>query len=103
MPEIEPALIHWRGSGVSLFIDCQSDGLPRISYWGADLGPLEVEDLASVALASLPQQGSNQTDARVEVSVLPEQSRGSMGTPGLSGHRDAGAWSTTSIRSTIEI
>ena len=93
MPEVEPALIHWRGSGVSLLIDCQSDGLPRISYWGADLGPLTHGDLAAVSLAGVPQQGSNQTDALVDVSVLPEQSRGWMGTPGLSGHRDAGAWS----------
>lgn len=94
MPEIEPALIHWRGCGVSVLIDCHGDGLPRILYWGADLGSLEDEDLASVALAGLPQQGSNQTDARVEVSILPEQSRGWMGTPGLSGHRDTGAWSS---------
>src|SRR5665811_1089910 len=94
MPDVEPALIHWRGCGVSVLIDCQGDGLPRILYWGADLGPLQDHDLASVALASLPHQGSNQTDARVEVSVLPEQSRGWMGTPGLSGHRDTGAWSS---------
>lgn len=94
MSEIEPALIHWRGSGVSVLIDCHGDGLPRIPYWGADLGPLTGEDLESVALAGLPQQGSNQTDDRVEVSVLPEQSRGWMGTPGLSGHRDSGAWSS---------
>ena len=93
MPDVEPALIHWRGCGVSVLIDCQGDGLPRILYWGADLGPLQDHDLASVALASLPHQGSNQTDARVEVSVLPEQSRGWMGTPGLSGHRDTGPWS----------
>jgi len=93
MPDVEPALIHWRGSGVSVLIDCQGDGLPRIPYWGVDLGPLTGEDLASVALASLPHQGSNQTDDRVEVSVLPEQSRGWMGTPGLTGHRDGGAWS----------
>jgi alpha-galactosidase len=93
MPEIEPALIHWRSSGVSVLIDCHGDGLPRIPYWGADLGPLADGDLVAVSLAGLPQQGSNQTDARVEVSVLPEQSRGWMGTPGLSGHREAGAWS----------
>ena len=34
MPEIEPALIHWRGCGVSVLIDCHGDGLPRILYWG---------------------------------------------------------------------
>jgi hypothetical protein len=82
MPDVEPALIHWRGCGVSVLINCHGDGLPRILYCGLDLGPLADEDLASVALASLPQQWSNQTDARVEVSVLPEQSRGWMGTPG---------------------
>jgi alpha-galactosidase len=81
MPDVEPALIHWRGCGVSVLIDCQGDGLPRILYWGADLGSLADEDLVSVALASLPHQGSNQANARVDVSVLPEQSRGWMGTP----------------------
>ncbi|MGV8910363.1 MAG: hypothetical protein ACOH1Y_15380, partial [Propionicimonas sp.] len=71
MPDIALALIHWRGSGVSVLVDCGGGGLPRIPYWGADLGPLTDEDLESVALAGLPQQGSNQTDDRVEVSILP--------------------------------
>ena len=57
MPDVEPALIHWRGSGVSVLIDCQGDGLPRIPYWGADLGPLTGEDLVSVALAVCRNRG----------------------------------------------
>src|ERR1035437_3225969 len=93
MPDVEPALIHWRGCGVSVLIDCHGDGLPRILYWGADLGPLQDHDLASVALASLPHQGSNQTDARGDVRVRPERSRGGRDAPGVSGHRDAGPWS----------
>ncbi len=64
MPEIEPALIHWRGCGVSVLIDCHGDGLPRILYWGADLGSLEDEDLASVWLDPCCGRPANATATR---------------------------------------
>jgi alpha-galactosidase len=86
--------VHRRAAGVSLVLDCAGEGLPRVLYWGADLGELPDEELAALALASVPQYGVNAIDAVVPVSVLPEQSVGWLGTPGVSGHRDGAAFST---------
>jgi len=102
LSDVEPALVYWRTSGVCVLIDCHGHGLPRILYWGADLGDLADEDLASMALAAVPQRVPAQTDDLVEVSILPEQSRGWMGTPGLTGHRDGGAWSPRFVTRHLE-
>ncbi|MGM0386519.1 MAG: alpha-galactosidase, partial [Actinomycetota bacterium] len=79
-------IVHFRRAGISLLMDVSS--LPRVVYWGGDLGDLDEEELAAVALALTPQVGSAVLDQLVPVSVVPEQSKGWLGTPGLSGHRD---------------
>jgi alpha-galactosidase len=85
---------HWRAGGVSLVLDCSGPLLPRVLHWGADLGESAEPELAGLALAATPQQVSNNIDEVVPVSVLPEQSVGWVGTPGLTGHRDGTAFST---------
>ncbi|MBB2948883.1 alpha-galactosidase [Actinoplanes lutulentus] len=84
-------LLHWRAGGVSLVLDHTGPRLPRILHWGADIGDL---DPAPLKLASIPQPVSNTIDEAVPVSLLPEQSAGWTGTPGLTGHRDGRAFST---------
>ncbi|MEV6304212.1 alpha-galactosidase [Actinoplanes sp. NPDC051861] len=84
-------LLHWRADGVSLVLDCGGPRLPRVLHWGADLGDAGI---AALALTGIPQPVSNSLDAVVPVSVLPEQSAGWLGTPGLTGHRDGTAFST---------
>jgi alpha-galactosidase len=84
-------LLYWRAAGVGVVIDCAGPLLPRVLHWGADLGEA---DLADLARAVTPQQVSNNVDDVVPVSVLPEQSVGWVGTPGVTGHRDGAAFST---------
>jgi len=84
-------MLHWRADGVSLVLDCSGPLLPRVVHWGADLGSVSLQDLA---LAGVPQLVSNGLDEVVPVSVLPEQSAGWVGTPGLTGHREGAAFST---------
>lgn len=56
-------------------------------HWGADLGELDRTELDHLRLSLAPQVVSSVLDVPVPVSVLPEQSVGWLGTPGLSGHR----------------
>ena len=86
--------LHWRAGGVSLVLDCSGPLLPRVLHWGADLAHRSAEELAGLAVAATPQQVSNNVDDIVPISVLPEQSVGWIGTPGLTGHRDGAAFST---------
>ena len=85
-------LLHWRAAGVSVVLDRTGPLLPRVLHWGADLGDANLADLV---LAVTPQQVSNNVDDVVPVSVLPEQSVGWIGTPGVTGHRDGAAFSTS--------
>ncbi|MFI9815397.1 alpha-galactosidase [Saccharothrix variisporea] len=82
---------HLRAAGVSLVLDHRGGTLPRVLHWGADLGPV---DLDSLALATAPQPVGYSADGPVEVAVLPEQSAGWLGTPGLVGNRAGRAFST---------
>src|SRR6266540_297356 len=86
--------LHWRSAGVSLVLDCSGPLLPRVLYWGADLFDRAAGELAGLAVAATPQLVSNNIDEVVPFSVLPEQSVGWIGTPGLTGHRDGAAFST---------
>ncbi|MGP3950768.1 alpha-galactosidase [Streptomyces sp. 7N604] len=89
-----PRLLHLRSSGTSLVLDCAGDLLPRVVHWGADLGELTDGALAALVAAGAPQIVNSTLDVPVPVSVLPEQSAGWLGTPGLSGHREGGDFST---------
>jgi alpha-galactosidase len=75
---------------VSLVLDTRGPRLPAVVHWGAALGEVSPDDLA---LAAEPQPIGFSIDGPVRVSMLPEQSAGWLGTPGLSGHRDGRAWS----------
>lgn len=92
-------LVHFRSGGTSLVLDCSGPRLPRVLHWGADLGDLDADtpggggDLVSLATASVAELGTSVPDVQVPVSVLPEQSAGWLGTPGLSGHREGADFS----------
>ena len=88
------ALVHLRADGVSVVVDTSGSRLPRIVHWGRDLGELSAADLAQVRLATRPQPIGYSVDGPVDVAVLPEQSAGWTGTPGLTGHRDGASFST---------
>ncbi|MFE8005973.1 alpha-galactosidase [Streptomyces sp. NPDC057418] len=94
-----PRFLHFRAGGTSLVLDCSGPRLPRVLHWGADLGDVEGDapggtgDLASLAAAGVAELGTSVPDVPVPVSVLPEQSAGWLGTPGLSGHREGADFS----------
>ncbi|MDG9706138.1 alpha-galactosidase [Streptomyces sp. DH37] len=85
---------HLRAAGVSLVLDLTGGTLPRVLHWGADLGALGPGDLDALRLARAPQPIGFSVDGPVEVSVLPEQSAGWLGTPGLVGNRGGRDFST---------
>lgn len=94
MARPRPDHLQLRAGGVSLILDCTGSTLPRVLHWGADLGDLDPGEIADLRRASEPPTVSGQADVVVPVSLLPEQSAGWLGTPGLSGHRSGADFST---------
>jgi alpha-galactosidase len=92
-----PTVVHLRASGVSLALDLSGGGLPRVLHWGADLGRLSGAQLDDLRLTSRPQAIGYSVDSAVEVAVLPEQSAGWLGTPGLVGNRGGRDFSTAFV------
>jgi alpha-galactosidase len=86
-------VLHLRASGVSLVLDLAA-GLPRVLHWGADLGDLTRDALAALRLAACSAPAASSVDGEVVPSVLPEQSTGWLGVPGLTGSRGGRGWST---------
>lgn len=89
-----PELLHLRAAGAALVLDLSGDTLPRVLHWGADLGDLSAAHLHALRQASLRQPIGFSIDQPVEVSVLPEQSAGWLGTPGLVGNRGGADFSS---------
>ncbi|UWM50539.1 alpha-galactosidase [Streptomyces carpaticus] len=87
-------IVHLRAGGVSLVLNCADAKLPRAVHWGADLGELSEAALAALVRAEVPPIAPNGTDETVPVALLPEQSAGWLGTPGLTGHRAGADFST---------
>src|SRR4051812_10947193 len=87
-----PDHAHLRAAGVSLALDLSGDTLPRVLHWGADLG--EGADFGALRTAQLRQPIGNSIAGHVDVAVLPEQSAGWLGTPGLVGNRAGRDFST---------
>ena len=85
--------IHLTAGGVSVLIDVRGGLLPAVAHWGAALGELDAASARAVVLAGIPPQANNTVDEPVRVALLPEQRTGWLGRPGLSGSRDAAAWS----------
>jgi hypothetical protein len=61
---LRTAPVHRRAGGVSLVLDCSGDRLPRVLYWGADLGEVSDEELADLAVASVRQLVTTATVSR---------------------------------------
>ncbi|SFJ65586.1 alpha-galactosidase [Cellulomonas sp. KH9] len=89
-----PSPLHLSAAGVSLVLDVSEGMLPRVLHWGAHLGdpgPAELEQLRATAV---PPVSSATVDHPVPLALLPEQSAGWLGTPGVTGHRDGADFST---------
>jgi alpha-galactosidase len=81
-------LFHLSAGGVSVVVDARGTGMPRIAHWGASLLPVSPGGLEQLVAGGQPQIVSNSIDTLVPLGILPEQSTGWAGTPGISGHRD---------------
>jgi alpha-galactosidase len=86
-----------------LLLDCTGSRLPRVLHWGADLGELPAAATTALALASDSGPVPSGLDVPVVLSVLPEQSAGWPGTPGLTGHRDGTHFSTAFEVSAVDV
>jgi alpha-galactosidase len=95
-------LVHLSAAGVSVVLDCRGDALPAIVHWGEALGDLTEAQLQDLATAAAPQPIGFSVDGPVRVSLLPEQSAGWQGHPGLAGHRDGRAWSSAFALAGVE-
>ncbi|HWS35566.1 MAG TPA: alpha-galactosidase [Actinoplanes sp.] len=92
-------LVHLTAAGTSVVLDCRRPSLPVIVHWGPALGPLGTEDLLT---AVAPQPIGFSADGTVRVSMVPEQSAGWLGYPGLAGHRDGRAWSSAFVVTDVD-
>lgn len=87
------AFVSLRGDGVGVLLDLTDGRLPAILHWGADLGPLTLDDARALALAARPPVAPNLPDVPPRLAVLPEHHTGWVGRPGVSGSRDGRDWS----------
>ncbi len=99
MDLVNTDVIHLRRGGTSVVLGCtsQSSGsapLPVVLWWGEDLGALADAELADMATAALPQRVSGGLDRPAPLTLLPQESSGWLGTPGLTGHRRGRQFST---------
>jgi alpha-galactosidase len=81
--------VHLRGGGTSVVLALLAGqgSVPAILHWGPDLGDAAAEHLPMLARAQLAQPVSGGLDGPVLRSVLPLESEGWLGTPGLAGGR----------------
>ena len=98
-----PGLLHLRNGGTSVVLDSRPAPLPVIVYWGADLGDLGETELAALGTASLPQRVSGGLDQPAPLTLIPQESTGWLGTPGLAGHRDGRHFSTKLVAESIDV
>ncbi|WP_108718900.1 alpha-galactosidase [Miniimonas sp. S16] len=94
---------YLRSAGVSLLLDTTGPHLPRVLHWGRDLGELDDHAVAELVRASVRPVTSSSPDSGVLLSVLPEQSAGWFGTPGVTGHRDGRAFSTAFRVTSVDV
>ena len=78
-------LVHLRAAGVSVVVDLTGGTLPRVLHWGSDLGDLDAAALHAARLGWRPVAHGFPVDGEVEIAVLPQESAGFLGTPGLVG------------------
>src|SRR5687767_11569183 len=77
-----------RAAGTMVVLDVAGPGLPRVLHWGPDLGPLDSDGLHALVAARVAAPVG--LDEPLRFTLLPVQSDGWLGRPGLSGHRDGG-------------
>ncbi|WDZ83567.1 alpha-galactosidase [Micromonospora cathayae] len=96
-------LVHLRRARTSLVLDARGPGLPRVVYWGTDLGPLSAADLPALVDATVAPLVPSSFDVPAVLSLLPEAGAGWSGRPGLAGHRAGSAWTTAFQLTAVDV
>lgn len=82
-----PMSVHLRRGGTSVVVNVPDAGVPQVTYWGEDLGALTDPQLRDLVAAQVPSIVSGTADLPPVLSMVPLQSEGWLGTPGLVGSR----------------
>ncbi len=98
-----PAAVTLRAAGVAVILGLPTDALPFVIHWGGDIGVQDADSLRELSLHAQPPLATNGVDVPVVVGLLPENSAGWTGTPGLSGHRAGQAWSTRFVPTNVDV
>ncbi|WP_136586328.1 alpha-galactosidase [Microbacterium hydrothermale] len=98
-----PAAVTLRAAGAAVILGLPADALPFVIHWGGDIGAQDADSLRELSLHAQPPLATNGVDVPVIVGLLPENSAGWTGTPGLSGHRAGRAWSTRFVPTDVDI
>ncbi|MER6799992.1 glycoside hydrolase family 36 N-terminal domain-containing protein, partial [Amycolatopsis mediterranei] len=98
-----PGVVHLGAAGTSLVLDATGDRLPRVVYWGADLGQPTEAELADLVRAARPPVVSNSIDDPLPVGVLAEAATGWAGTPGIAGSRAGRAFSPLFTKTAVDL
>ncbi|HJE51586.1 MAG TPA: alpha-galactosidase [Tessaracoccus flavescens] len=86
MPEL-PITLHLNRGGTSAVLHVTADGVPHLAHWGESLGELSEEQLDALVAAQIPPVVSGSADMPPTMALVPLQSDGWLGTPGLVGSR----------------
>ncbi len=84
--------IHLRADGVSLLLALDSERLPQVVHWGADLGDLTAEEAVATARSVLGPVTHSGFDELAPLELLPQAALGHAGRGVLAGSRDGRAW-----------
>ena len=85
-------VVHLREAGTSVVVSISGGRLPRILYWGADLGELSDTALSAIETAQSPTIGDSVVTYPQPVPLVPQLAENWLGRPGISGSRDGRAW-----------
>jgi alpha-galactosidase len=96
-------LVHLRNGGTSVVLDSRYGPIPAVVFWGPDLGDLTDADLAALGTAAIPQRVSGGIDEPAPLTLIPQQSSGWLGTPGLAGHRGGRYFTTKLVTKHIDV
>ncbi|MGY5764122.1 alpha-galactosidase [Brachybacterium sp. DNPG3] len=92
MPVTAPTRrIHLSAAGVSLLLDATDGRIPAILHWGSALGEIDADDARTLFATSTPIASNNAVDQPLRLGVLPQETDGWMGRPGLTGSRADGS------------
>ncbi len=94
-PTLPPRGVHLRRGDTSLAVRLDSTELPCVLHWGPDLGDVAADHLTELLRSLEMPTADGAIYQHSWASVLPQQTSGWVGRPGLLGSRAGQAWALT--------